>query len=388
MNVLEMHLAIQQGVDKINSLQADMLLPEEIDLELNKAQIKFINTKYGRNNALGKGFEQSQKRVDDLRTLITEYENPVTYKDQLSSNFWVDTFRLPIDYMYLISQRSDVRINQCEPVTWELKNTDSVNYFTISLDTFVKQNANNTSTDYIDSIHMMADPSNSLLGDQIIWQNPGTFTYPTDTENVRLDILSISIPGVEVYWEQYGELTVPGNFIFIIDAVVQFPWFNWDMSVTNATSGTNLQTAFIGRDSSGADVVSAYAQYEDSAYGGRRVISNEATSQTISSVNKFIQHDDIYTLLDDPFNTTKHTRPLTTIRGGYIDIYTSAIFIIDKLKISYIRKPANISLNLSISCELPDHCHQEIVDMSVSSILEGISDPRYKSQSIEAGKNE
>ena len=35
MNVQEMHLAIQQGVDKINSLQADLLLPQEIDIELN-----------------------------------------------------------------------------------------------------------------------------------------------------------------------------------------------------------------------------------------------------------------------------------------------------------------------------------------------------------------
>ena len=37
MNITQMHLAIQQGVDKINSFQADSLLPEEIDLEINKA---------------------------------------------------------------------------------------------------------------------------------------------------------------------------------------------------------------------------------------------------------------------------------------------------------------------------------------------------------------
>ena len=85
MNILEMHIAIQQGVDKINSLQADMLLPEEIDLELNKAQMKFISTKYGRNNMLSKGFEENQKRIDDLRTLLTEYEAPVSYKDQLDA---------------------------------------------------------------------------------------------------------------------------------------------------------------------------------------------------------------------------------------------------------------------------------------------------------------
>ena len=46
MNVTEMHIAVQQGVDKINSLQADSLLSEEIDLELNKNMFRFINVKY------------------------------------------------------------------------------------------------------------------------------------------------------------------------------------------------------------------------------------------------------------------------------------------------------------------------------------------------------
>ena len=385
MNVLEMHLAIQQGVDKINSLQADMLLPEEIDLELNKAQIKFINTKYGRNNIMGRGFEQSQKRIDDLRTLVTDYENSTTYKDQLSSEYWVDTFKLPVDYMYLVSQRSDVKINNCDPIDWTLQNSQPINYFTVSMHDFVMNNSNNTSTNFVSSINMMADPDNPLLGDQNIWTNNGTWAYPSDSDNVRLDILNINVPGVEVYWEQYGELTVPGSFIFIIDAVNQYAWFNWDMSVTNSVSGSNLQTVLIGQDALGNTLTSAYAQYEDSTYGGKRDIEG---GETINAVNKYVQHDDIYTLLQDPFNTTKYTSPLTTIRGSYIDLYTSAIFIIDKVKITYIRKPAEISLNLSINCELPDHSHQEIIDMTISSILEGISDPRYKTQSIEAGKNE
>ena len=92
-----MHLAIQQGVDKINSLQADMLLPEEIDIELNKSMMRFINTKYGKNNKYGKGFEQSQKRIDDLRTLVREYSAAVTFKEQFSEDFWVDQYQFPQD---------------------------------------------------------------------------------------------------------------------------------------------------------------------------------------------------------------------------------------------------------------------------------------------------
>ena len=85
MNVTEMHIAVQQGVDKINSLQADSLLSEEIDIELNKNMYRFINTKYGRNNIYRKGFEESQKRIDDLRTLVREYEAPVSFKEQLKT---------------------------------------------------------------------------------------------------------------------------------------------------------------------------------------------------------------------------------------------------------------------------------------------------------------
>ena len=83
MNVVEMHLAIQQGVDKINSLQADMLLQEEIEIELNKSQIRFINTKYGKNNKYQKGFEESQKRIDDIRTLVKEYSAPIILRSNI-----------------------------------------------------------------------------------------------------------------------------------------------------------------------------------------------------------------------------------------------------------------------------------------------------------------
>ena len=106
MNVIDMHLAIQQGVDKINSLQADMLLSEEIDLEINKSITRFIAQKYNVGNKYQKGFEESQKRIDDLRTLVTEYENPTTFKEQYSENFWVDNFRLLIYHIHIIWRKN------------------------------------------------------------------------------------------------------------------------------------------------------------------------------------------------------------------------------------------------------------------------------------------
>jgi hypothetical protein len=307
MNIVNMHQAVQQGVDKINSLQADMLLSEEIDVELNKSQDRFINTKYGINNKYNKGFEESQKRVDDLRTLVTEYSNTVTYKEQYGKKTWVDTFKLPPNYLYLVS---------------------------------------------------ILDPNN--------WN-----------------------AGFKWYLNTFEHLNFPGHFIVTVDTNVH-PWVNYDASVTNAVSGVNTITQAIGRMPTATGVddpinTTTDVLYDDSQLVDYRTLNDSEKEFTL---NKFVQHDDISKLIEDPFNTTKYTSPLTTIRGDYIDLYTSDIFIIDKVKITYIRKPQKISLSLGIDCELPEHCHQEIVDMTVSSILEGIGDPRYKSHQLEVSKNE
>ena len=57
MNVLEMHIALRQGVDRVNSLRNDQLRTEEVDLELNRAFLRFINQRYGQINIHRKGFE-------------------------------------------------------------------------------------------------------------------------------------------------------------------------------------------------------------------------------------------------------------------------------------------------------------------------------------------
>ena len=373
-----MHLAIQQGVDKINSLQADMLLSEEIDIELNKSQGRFINTKYGKNNKYGEGFEQSQKRIDDLRSLVREYSAPVTYKEQLSNKHWVDTFRLPSDYMYLVNQTSKVWIDDCKTINWSLVYPDPINYFTLSLSSFVCDGGNG----FVDSIVMYENAGEALLGNvtgtAVLWNNPGTFTYPADIQAVQEHILYNAGAGFTIHWEQFGDLLHPGEFIVVVDTAVH-TWFNWDASLGDVSS-------MVGLGPTGIHEVNSIPMYSDHAFDSRRVALNY--SERITTVNKFIQQDDIFTLLDDPFNTTKFNAPLTTIRGSVIDIYTSAIFIIDTVKITYIRNPRRISLSLGINCELPDHSHQEIVDMTVGSILEGISDPRYKTHQIEVGKNE
>ena len=68
----EMHNEFKFLVDKADSASAPIFLEHEIDMLLNIAVEKFISKRAFGNNVRRTGFEEDQKRRDDLRTLITE----------------------------------------------------------------------------------------------------------------------------------------------------------------------------------------------------------------------------------------------------------------------------------------------------------------------------
>ena len=72
MTITEMHQAFRLELDKSNALEYPDFLPEEIDFWLNKAIRTFVKTRYSGFNIKKQGFEQSQKRIEDLRNLVVE----------------------------------------------------------------------------------------------------------------------------------------------------------------------------------------------------------------------------------------------------------------------------------------------------------------------------
>lgn len=97
---------------------------------------------------------------------------------------------------------------------------------------------------------------------------------------------------------------------------------------------------------------------------GKRV-ANGSTKSAIY-YNRYSQSDDIYKLLDDSFNTTKHSTPLVDINGSRMNVYTNEHFIIDKVLLNYIRQPKEISVENNQPSELPETFHEEIVEQGVS----------------------
>ena len=308
MNISQMHTAIDQGLQKIHSFQVDNFLPQEIDLEINKNIQRFVEQRYSKLSNLKKqGFEESQKRIDDLRSLVVEYSAGTSYKGQIGPIHHIDSFALPTpgsglgnqDYLHLLNIRALVEHAGCEPGTWDYE--------------------------YVVDSCACSDP----------------------------------VPGGTLQI-QYDNCIDQG-----------FTWV-----CIHAPTSTRL--------------FGGYTQNPDGTYvydmdGNLTPLAGRTTEV---SQCKYCQHDDIFELLKDPFNTTKLQKPLYTIIDNNLDIHTDNTFVVTSAKITYLRYPAVVDFMAGTDCDLPLYTHQEIVDMTINSLLEAISDPRYQTQSVEVLKSE
>jgi hypothetical protein len=102
MNIANMHVGFKQEVDKTSALELPSFEPEEIDLWLTNAIKRFGKLRY-------KEFEKSQKRIDDLRTLIKHYSDVSSVAGDYTNGY---AFQLPIagsgvgdeDYWFALSE--------------------------------------------------------------------------------------------------------------------------------------------------------------------------------------------------------------------------------------------------------------------------------------------
>jgi len=121
-NIKEWHILLDQELNKVNSALYDILTPQEKDIAFNKNIERFVKERYGsHSNAKQKGFEQSQKRIDDLRELVKINYNLAAYKpsvDDIDYNSMVKA-ELPSDYCLSVNTRSQISYVDCGTFTYQ-----------------------------------------------------------------------------------------------------------------------------------------------------------------------------------------------------------------------------------------------------------------------------
>jgi hypothetical protein len=376
MTVNEMHIAVNLGVQKIASFQVDNLLPQEIDHELNLAMTRFVKQRYSAmSNRYGRGFEQSQKRIDDLRTLVVEHTGITSYQGVVfNSNYsdiYIDRYTFPLDYLFLVSVRAKVEY-ECNTNIQSLIDTTETTTDVVKVNLTPPQSGY-----YITDIYGY-DTSGNLVQLTNSSSNEITHDILVNSENYFHGIIPMTnFP----YEESLGTSVhispiADSNSIFLMNPA------GWSSASFSSSGGQFVEVRWTNGDGA---YLTTYSDTRETYILTNRTYAGGSTR---ISLVKFAQHDDILYMLDDPFNRVDYKTPLYTIEENYIDVHTDNEFVVPEVTIKYIRRPDDISIINGIGCELPEHTHTEIVEMTIKSILEGIQDPRYQTQTMETFESE
>ena len=385
MTVNEMHIAVNLGVQKLASLQADVLLPEEIDFELNLAVMRFIKQRYNTaSNVKNKGFEQSQKRIDDLRILVARHQGTTFTEGYLTdglggyiystnnTNIYVDKYTLPLDYLYLVAVAAEVSY-VCNTSILSKIQFDNNYFHQVEMNltppapgyvlTAIEAYINSTWTNVI----------NTPLGQEIPYD---VLINGKSYQNVLGDVKP-SVNGLD-------------DSFLNVTAHVDPPITSNKLYLTKPTAWTSDGTGNYLRLTwvKGGEMSSALYDYITEVVYKYTINRTAPTAASKISYCSFAQHDDYLAMMDDPFNITYFREPIYTIDENFISVHTDSSFVVPRVNITYIRKPKQISIITGVGCELPLQTHDEIVEMTVKSILEGIESQRYQSQSMETFESE
>lgn len=113
MTIAEFHQEFKVRVDKIDGLLLPNLLTSEIDLLLNQAQDRFVKQRYGKTNTKRESFEETQKRIDDLKAITRQVTiAPSAYATD-NINTTARFFILPNDYWFIIQEQASITYEDC-----------------------------------------------------------------------------------------------------------------------------------------------------------------------------------------------------------------------------------------------------------------------------------
>jgi hypothetical protein len=118
MTLTQMHIEFKVGLDKTDSLNYPNFEPEEIDLWLNRSQDRFVKQRYT-HDPKGETFEETQKRTDDLRTIVTEITLPPsaiqtpTKPNGILFDLPNGIVGGPTIYWFAINEECDIRYADC-----------------------------------------------------------------------------------------------------------------------------------------------------------------------------------------------------------------------------------------------------------------------------------
>ena len=112
MTIKELHYAFDLGIDRFGTLSKENFNKAEKDWLLNEAQMIFLKRRTSPRNNRKEGFEVSQKRIDDLASIVVKFPlQPGIEPTEDSGIYTVDLADLKYKYYQLTNTYTDVEVS-------------------------------------------------------------------------------------------------------------------------------------------------------------------------------------------------------------------------------------------------------------------------------------
>lgn len=319
-----MHNKVEVRLQKMASHIYDWIQSEQVDSYLNDNIIAYVKNKSNTSSLSGKSpFHRDMKNLEDLRTLVVDSPDLRAY---IKDDDFMEV-RMPGDHFIT--------------VTTNINSSDICNYPT-------GFPAPSTEQRYRAFFDLPYNVKMVSIGAQELLSFPG-YQDP-DLAFLNHNLLHAFLNNV------YGDIYFRNNRY----EFVQKP----DQELNNMTV-----TTIDGLDEETDTVINFTVQPSD-YYAS--VLSAKTKHVRIINTEEFSH------FMNHPFAWSTSNNPSGYVVNDLLEIHTAKRFILSKVALIYIRKPAKVNLSLNISCDLPEHTHEEIVDRTVADLLETIESGRLQ----------
>lgn len=343
MNIIESHRSFMLSLDKSDTLEYVSFLPEEIDYWLNEASRAFTKTRYSGVNAKRESFEQTQKRIDDLRTLVKEVTlqpdsfNPSTNPDNLENCYLVE---LPDWYWFTLGEQVSI-------VYDHILNSNTIRV--VDMD-YVYEG-----TYYVASNGVRIN-GNPISGNIVF--TPSSTSQPVSNSNSDVTITNLELKRTDIV-----QCTSDTYYKYLTNPYSEHRLHYYDASPLRLFKGNTVELISDGN----YYIVAYHLRYLEKPL---RVNILEQTTVLSGSLLEGMT----YVVVGDniTYNTNVITPGNTFIALPNINTFTGT---------------GTINL-IQTSINLPEHTHDEIIKLAVNMALENTENRRYQTQSVEVSKME
>jgi len=328
--VKEMHIALDMGLQQIDSNRKQSISPEHKDMALNYAVLQFIETRSNpKTNLKREGYEDTQKRYDDLRELK---------RSKLLSSYSIDrkVFSiLPVDYYKRVSIGANIYYSKENLLIPNSKETYYYSILPFPDDEGVNEFYSNfrISKNKKDLFNINNFPNISSF-------------YSADAKFMIINLVLEHLKDIEVYWEKWNNVYKPNSFILV-----------------NKEESANYRLSFHNMSETSKDHSTTYNTYPSK--GGK-----------LTPVNLFSSEHEFDINTNPYYQKNKHLNPSAYIEDSRVVIYNGTNFVVTSVSFTYIKKPRLINLKANQTCELS--VNREIIDLALQKLKAYIKDEGYQ----------